>query len=133
MNCRVRSLVLIFVISVWTCAAALGEMAAADKAKDEPAPAASAAATTQDKDKAAKEEPAPAAAKTAKEEPAAAKPAKEEPAQAAAAKSAKEEPAPAAATPPAPTYTVKREPFKIQFELEGSFESREMIEIVFHP
>jgi HlyD family secretion protein len=131
MNCRVRSLVLFLIISAWTCAAALSELAAADKAKDEPTPAASAAAATQDKDKAAKEEPAPAAAKPVKEEAAATKPAKEEPAP--AAKPTKDEPAPAAATPPAATYTVKREPFKIQFELDGSFESREMNELVFHP
>ncbi len=132
MSRRLRSLVLIFIISAWMNGMGLGEFSAADKpAKDEPAPAAAAAA-----DKTTKEEPA-AAAKSAKEEPApAAKPAKEESAPpAAAAKPAKEEPAatPAPATPPAPTYTVKREPFKIQFDLDGSFESREMSEIIFHP
>ena len=111
----------------------MGESAAPDKpAKDEPAPAAAS-------DKPAKEEPAAAAAaKPAKEEPAvatpAAKPAKEEPAAAAPTKPAKEEPAAAATAPAAaPTYTVKREPFKIQIDLDGSFESRNMTEIIFHP
>ena len=134
MNCRLRSVVSVFIITTWMCTVvARAFAAAADKpAKDEPTPAAAAP------DKTAKDEPAPAAtAKSAKEEPApAAKQAKDEPAQPApAAKPAKEEPAPAAApaTPPAPTYTVKREPFKIQIELDGSFECRDMSEIIFHP
>ncbi len=129
MNCCLRSLVLFFIIFALLSPTVTGESVAADKpAKDEPTPAAAAS------DKPAKEEPAAAtAAKPAKEEPAAAtpaKPAKEEPA--AAAKPAKEEPA-AAPAPAAPTYTVKREPFKIQFDLDGSFESRNMTEIIFHP
>ena len=105
MNCCLRSLVLIFIISAWLSPAVMGEFAAADKpAKEEPTPAAAAP------DKTAKEEPAAAAkgakeepaAKPAKEEPAAAKSAKEEPVAAAAAKPAKEEPAAAARTPHLP-------------------------------
>ena len=133
MNCRLRSLVLFFIISAWLSMAVMAAAPSSDKsdksAKDDAAA-----------DKSAKEEPA-AAAKPAKEEPAAkpakeepaAKPSKEEPAAAPAAKPAKEEPAAATAPPAAPTYTVKREPFKIQFELDGSFESRNMTEIIFHP
>jgi HlyD family secretion protein len=138
MDCRPRSLVLLFLISCWLSMAATAALAFSDKPgkDDSSAPAAAS-------DKPAKEEPAAkaakeeAAAKPAKEEPGA-KPAKEEPAakpakEEPAAKPAKEEPAPAPAPAPAPTYTVKREPFKIQFELDGSFESREMSEIIFHP
>ncbi len=137
MNCCLRSVVLFFIVSLCLSAAALADTAPSDKsAKDEtPTPAAA--------PKSAKEEPAAATAasdKPAKEEtpaPAAAKPEKkEEPAAPAPApKPAKEEPAhaPAPATPAPPTYTVKREPFKIQFELDGVFESRTMTEIIFHP
>ncbi|MGA2059542.1 MAG: hypothetical protein ABSG67_03600 [Thermoguttaceae bacterium] len=124
MNCCLRSLVLIFIISACLVPAVMAASPSSDKpAKDEPTPAAAAP------DKTAKEEPA--AAKPAKEESAAApsKPAKEESA-AAPSKPAKEEPP---ATPPAPTYSVKREPFKIQFDLDGTFESRNMTEIIFHP
>ena len=106
MNCCPRSLVLIFIISAWLSPAVMAAAPSSDKpAKDEPAAAAAAS------DKPAKEEPAPAA-KPAKEEAAASVP---------------------PAAPPAPTYTVKREPFKIQFDLDGSFESRNMTEIIFHP
>ncbi len=131
MNYCLRSLVLIFIILAWLSTAAMAALETADKPEPTPAAAAS--------DKPAKEEPAAApAAKPAKEEPAAApaaKPAKEEPAAAPAAKPAKEEPAaaPSPATAAAPTYTVKREPFKIQFDLDGYFESRNMTEIIFHP
>jgi multidrug resistance efflux pump len=130
MNCRLRSLVLFFIISAWLSMAIMAAAASSDKS-DKPAKDDSAVGAAATADKPAKEEPA---AKPAKEEPApaAAKPAKEEPAPA-AAKPAKEEPAAAPAPPAAPTYTVKREPFKIQFELDGFFESRDMTEIIFHP
>lgn len=134
MNCRPRILVLFFLVSVWLSPAALVAIASSDKPTKEESPA---AATT---NKATKEESPAAAAtpdKPVKAEPAtpaaADKPAKEEPAApAAAAKPAKEEPA-APAAPAPPTYTVKREPFKIQFDLDGFFESRNMTEIIFHP
>jgi multidrug efflux pump subunit AcrA (membrane-fusion protein) len=130
MNCRLRSLVLFFIISAWLSMAIMAAAASSDKS-DKPAKDDSAVGAAATADKPAKEEPA---AKPAKEEPApaAAKPAKEEP-DPAAAKPAKEEPAAAPAPPAAPTYTVKREPFKIQFELDGFFESRDMTEIIFHP
>jgi HlyD family secretion protein len=137
MNYCLRSAVLF--VFVWLClsVAVSAETAPADKSeKKDETPAAAAAP-----DKPAKDEtPAPAAAKQEKKDeqpaPAAAKQEKkdEAPAPAAAAKP-KEEPAkPAPASPPAPpTYTVKREPFKIQFELDGVFEARNMTEIIFHP
>jgi HlyD family secretion protein len=118
MNRCLRSLLSVFIISAWLNPAIMAAAASADKADSPPAAAAS--------DKPAKEEPTPAAAST--------KPAKEEPVATPAAtpKPAKEEPATPAA-PAAPTYTVKREPFKIQFDLDGTFESRNMTEIIFHP
>lgn len=98
--------------------------ASTEKAKAEPA------ADAASKDKTAKAEPAPAAAGSDK-------PTKEEPvASAATAKPAKAEPVATPtppATPPVPTYTVKREPLKIQFELDGTFESRTMSEIILRP
>jgi HlyD family secretion protein len=118
MNLCLRSLPIVLIISIYMSAMSIAAPAADKPAKEEPA--AAAAAT----DKPAKAEPAAATE---------AKPAKEEPAPAAAAKPAKEEPAAKPATPPAPTHTVKREPIKIQFELEGTFESRNMTEIILRP
>jgi len=136
MNCRPRSLVLLFIISAWLSQLAMADPAASDKpAKEEPT---AAAAST---DKPSKAEPAAAAATTekpAKAEPAAPaaapdKQAKEETvAPSAASKPGKEEPA-APPAPTAPAYTVKREPFKIQIDLEGFFEGRNMTEIILRP
>ena len=139
MICRLQSLVLFLLISACSSLMAMAAPSSSDKPAKEETPA-----------------PASSTDKAAKAEPAAETDSKDKPAKADAARPllkirikinlpkkrrslppatppAKEAPAAAPAPQPAPTHTVKREPIKIQFELDGTFESRNMTEIILRP
>jgi HlyD family secretion protein len=123
MKYRPRSMAFFFMILVWLTAAAIAYPAEADKSAAEKSEAEKAVAdkTAAEKHAEGKTSPEkPAADKASPDKAAAEKPAAE--------KSCKEESSSAA-----PTFTVKREPFKIQIELEGVFEGREMTEIALYP
>src|SRR3972149_4579983 len=126
MHRRQQTLVLFFLIFSCLTAATSAEPATSDKA-DKPAANAPAAGTPSADKQAADTTTAD------KPTPDKSTPDKAAPDKSAADKPAADKPAKESSTPAAPTYTVKREPFKIQIELDGLFESREMSEIVLHP
>ncbi len=126
MKYHLRGWILFFMIWTWWSSVAIAASASSDKSV-----AAKSAAEKTTPDKTDADKPATEKADADKVDNAAADKSASDKSttdKSAVDKTAKEE-----STPAASTYTVKREPFKIQLELEGVFESSEMTEIVLHP